>query len=196
MGFTQQSEIARDEFVRRVTRQMCAGSDAAYREFYEAYFDRLYHHLLAATRGEEDLSRELLQAVLLRVVRYIEPFEEERRLWGWLRHLARSAHIDHLRRLSCRPEASALELLDDLSPAPPPEDAQLELMQALDASLGELEPGELQVLQRVYFDKLPQEQIAALDGTTRKAVESRLARIRLKLRKLILEKLKDYALLF
>ena len=196
MGFTEQTEITRDDFVRRVTRQMCAGSNAAYREFYETYFDRLYHHLLAATRGQEDLTRELIQALLLRVVRYIEPFEEERRLWAWLRQLARSVHIDHLRRLSCRPEGAALELLDDLAPAPPSDDAELEILQALDASLGELDPAELQALHRAYFDKLPRDQIAALDHTTRKAVESRLARIRHKLRKLILEKLKDYALLF
>ena len=193
MGFTEESKAARDEFVRRVTCGMCEGSEGAYREFYEVYFDRLYRHLLCATRGEEDLARELIQQVLVRVVRYIEPFEEERRLWGWLRQIAGSCHIDHLRRRQRRPEGGAIQILEELAAAE--EEQQPELMEALDSSLGELEPDELQMLQRAYFDELPQEQIAALANTTRKAVESRLGRIRQKLRKLILDKLKEYVVI-
>ena len=194
MGFAEESVAARDEFVRQVTRQMCAGSEGAYREFYDAYFDRLYQHLLRATHGQEDLTREIIQNVFLRVVRYIEPFEEERRLWAWLAQLARSCHIDQLRRQQARPEGHSAELIEELAAAPEADDS--DLIDALDHSLSELEAEELQLLHHAYYEKMSQEQIAAAQQTTRKAVESRLARIRQKLRKLILEKLREYALLF
>ena len=193
MGFAEESKAARDEFVRRVTRGMSAGSEHCYREFYEAYFDRLYRHLLCATRGREQIAREVMQNALVRVVRYIEPFEEEGRFWAWLRQVARSCLIDYARREQCRPEGSAVPMLEELVARGEQREEEPELMEALDKSLGELEPEELQMLKRVYFDELSQEQIAVLGQTTRKAVESRLGRIRRKLRKMIVEKLKEYA---
>ena len=59
----------RDQRTRELTAAMAGGSEAAYREFYENYFDRLFRHLLALKRGDETLARELVQRVLLRVVR-------------------------------------------------------------------------------------------------------------------------------
>lgn len=189
------SEEGPNEFVSRTTRAMAAGSESAYREFYDVWFDRLYRHLLFRSQGNEELARELAQLVLLRVIRYIQPFDCEQKFWAWLRQIARSCHIDHLRKLGRAPEFGAVEIMDEALPATVPETEDAEMMLALDRSLGELDSDELVILQRIYFDDLSQEELAAQLSTTRKAVESRLARIRKKLRSMVLEKLKDYALL-
>lgn len=187
--------LAADAFVQRVTAAMRDGSEDAYTEFYQAYFDRLYRHLLVLAQGSEPLARDLVQAVLLRIVRYIQPFQVERAFWAWLKQLARSCHIDHLRRAGRTVEHFATVLPDEhqLPAAPAPEDDS-ELFAALDRSLGQLESDDLRLIQHIYIERQPQDTIAAETGTTRKAVESRLARIRKKLKASILDYLKDYAL--
>jgi RNA polymerase sigma factor (sigma-70 family) len=183
----------RDERIRELTAAMANGSESAYREFYESYFDRLFRHLLVLARGDENLARELVQRVLLRVVRYVKGFENERVLWAWLKQLARSCHIDWLRRAGREPKEISVELLEEVLAQE--RDADQELLAALECGLGELEPSERELVCVAYFDEWPQKKIAESWKTTPKAIESRLARVRQKLRKLVLEKLKDYALL-
>lgn len=194
MGTPEEQGIERDDWALRVTSGMAAGSDSAFREFFDAYFDRIFRQLLWLTRGQEDAARELTQQVLVKVARHAQPFDHEARLWGWVKQIARRCHIDSLRRAGARREDLLLELTAEPA-APAPDDADAPWFEALDASLAELEPEELRVIQRAYFDRAPQQSIAADSRTTRKAVESRLARVRQKLRRLILQRLKDHALL-
>ena len=189
------TDEARDQFVRETTAAMATGSDAAWREFFENYFDQLYRHLLVLTRGNENLTRELAQHALLRVVRYIKPFENERVLWAWLRQLARSCHIDWLRREKKNLGDLSLELLGDALPQETAEESDEELFGALESGLSELDPSDRELIHSIYTDRLPHKKAAQLWNTSPKAIESRLARARQKLRKLILEKLNSYALL-
>lgn len=189
------NDPAADAFVQRVTGAMKGGSEDAYTEFYQAYFDRLYRQALVLAQGNESLARDLVQAVLLRVVRYIQPFEAERAFWAWLKQIARSCHIDHIRRSGRTVEHFATALPDEaLLPDTPAAEEDTELFSALDKSLGQLEADDLRLIQNIYVDRQPQDTVAAETGTTRKAVESRLARIRKKLKSSILYHLKDYAL--
>jgi RNA polymerase sigma factor (sigma-70 family) len=181
----------RDERVRELTVAMARGSESAYREFYEMYFDRLYRHGLVLASGDEDLARELVQRVLLRLVRYVKEFENERVLWAWLKQVARSCHVDWLRREG--KQRSYVESFDETA-VTEPDDADCELMAALESGLAELEVSDRELVNVAYFDHWPHKKIAESWKTTPKAVESRLGRIRQKLRKIVLEKLKDYAL--
>src|SRR5262245_30851481 len=76
---------------------MVQGDEAAYRVFYDAYYDRLRRYLLVVTAGDEDVTREVLQSALVRLVRNIKVFQDEVSFWGWLTVLARSAFIDQIR---------------------------------------------------------------------------------------------------
>jgi DNA-directed RNA polymerase specialized sigma24 family protein len=64
------------------------------------------------------------------------------------------------------------------------------MLRALDECLGALEPGDRQLVEAFYFHHDSQQTIAQRDHTTAKAIESRLARIRRKLRENILRQLR------
>jgi RNA polymerase sigma factor (sigma-70 family) len=184
-----QTSGERDEFVRRVTRGMGAGSEPAFREFYEAYFDRLCRHLLVQTRGDEQLARDLVQNVLLRVVRHGREFQSEAMFWAWLKQVARSCRVDWIRRNAKQPPPTEM-LYEGASEA----DDDADLHEALERGLDALSIEERELIERSYVRAEPHKQIAEELQTTPKAVESKLARIRQKLRQKVLQALNDYAL--
>jgi RNA polymerase sigma-70 factor (ECF subfamily) len=190
-----ESEEERDAFFREVTTAMAAGSEAAYQLFFNACFDKLYRHLLVQTHGREDLAQELAQIVLVRTVRYAQPFQSERMLWAWLRQVARTSHVDWLRRHAKEPPSVSLELFEENLAAEPEEPADEELLKYLENTLETLNSSEREIIRLAYFEDVPQRGMAERLGTTPKAIESRLGRIRQKLRVLLLERLKNYALL-
>jgi RNA polymerase sigma factor (sigma-70 family) len=191
-GIETQEE--RDQIVRGVTEGMLAGSQAAFTRFYEMVYDRLYRMLIAQTKGDEDLARELVQAVMIRTARHVHAFETERMLWGWLRQVARSCHVDWLRKKGREPQCVSLEVFSESEAEETSADGE-ELFVALERSMAELDADESEVLRLAYFEGVTHQSMADKLHTTAKAIESRLGRIRQKLRRILLEKMKDYALL-
>jgi RNA polymerase sigma-70 factor, ECF subfamily len=189
-----ETQEARDHFVRIVTRRMVEGSQSAFSEFYSFVFDRLFRMLLVQTKGDEDLSKELIQGVMLRSAKYVQAFENERVLWSWLRQVARSCHIDWLRKKGREPHFVSMDLFAETQASAAPSDDE-ELLAALESSIKQLDPEDREVLRLAYYEAVPQQSMAEKLNTTAKAIESKLRRIRQKLRRALLEKLKDYALL-
>lgn len=177
--------------IAALTRRMAAGEEAAWREFHDAYFDRLRLYLLVVTRGNEEAAREALQAALLRAVRHVRRFDTEEAFWGWLTVLARSAAVDEQRK-----QRRYLAFLDRFlvcnhrhEPAAPVE-ADQRLAEALARALQALPDEERGLVERKYFAGVSVHELATAAGETDKAVESRLGRIRRKLKAAILEELK------
>ncbi len=181
--------------VRLLTRGMAQSNENAYRTFHEAYFQRLYRYLLVVAAGDEDAAREAVQSTFLRVVRYIKPFEEEDRFWNWLTVLARTALADQRRKRSryqlflerfighARVELDTTPSVDG--------EADAQLLAALEQCLHRLPPDERELVERKYFARESVRDIAAALQLSEKAVESRLTRVRLKLRNETLNGLKD-----
>jgi RNA polymerase sigma-70 factor, ECF subfamily len=192
MGLDFQTQAERDQFVRAVTSAMTQGSDTAFTSFFNLVFDRLFRSLLVQTKGDEDLSKELTQIAMIRAVKYIQPFENERILWGWLRQIARSVHIDWLRKKGREPQCVSIQLMSEATAEAESDDGQLQA--SLESSIQQLEPDEREVLRLAYFEGVSQQSMADKLHTTVRAVESKLRRIRQKLRRILLEKLKEYAL--
>jgi RNA polymerase sigma-70 factor, ECF subfamily len=192
MGLGNETQEDRDAFVRRVTQGMVAGSQSAFAEFYNVVFDKLYRLLLVQSRGDEDLARELVQAVMIRTARHACAFGNERMLWGWLRQVARSCHVDWLRKKRREPQGISLELFAE-RPAEETANEDEELLATLETSISELDPDEREVLRLAYYEGVTHQSIAEKLGTSAKAIESRMGRIRQKLRRILLEKIKDYA---
>ena len=180
--------------VRVLTEGMTRSDENAYRTFHEAYFQRIFRYLLVVAAGDEDAAREAVQSTFLRVVRYIKPFDEESHFWHWLTVLARTALADQRRKRSryrafldrfigyARMEA-------EVKPASGgPADAQL--LAALEECVGRLPPDERELVQRKYFARESVRDIAASLQISDKAVESRLTRVRLKLKTKTLNGLK------
>lgn len=183
-----------DMVIQAMTTGMANGSESAYREFFDKYFDRIYRRMLVRARGDEHLSRDLAQAVLLRVTRYVEPMDSEARLVGWLNQIIRSVHIDWLRKNSRQPEVGGISMLEAQT-AGDELGENVELLESLEMGLGKLNADESELVRLTYFEDVPHKSIAKKFNTTPKAVESKLARIRAKLRGYILDCLKDHVLI-
>jgi RNA polymerase sigma factor (sigma-70 family) len=177
--------------VHSITSAMQEGDELAFRLFYEQYCDRLFRYLLVMTRGHEDLSRELLQITMTKVVRSIKPFDCESSLWAWLTVIARHSFCDAVRKSARSPKVvSLISDGDYVGGNIPDADYEESLHEALDASLDKLEATELDLVHRFYYLEENHRSVAGQMNTTVKAVESKMARIRQKLRQAILRFIK------
>ncbi len=168
--------------LRALTAAVRRGDEAAFADFYDRYSLRLYKQLLALSHGDEPTAREIFQTVALKLARKMEIFDEEARLWMWLTALARHAHIDHVRarrRLATRQSP--------LTDEPAAEAAPSRWAEAMAHALAGLAPADCELLQAAYVDARPLGALAAERGETYKAVESRLARLRLKTKTALLK---------
>jgi RNA polymerase sigma-70 factor, ECF subfamily len=172
---------------------MTEGDEMAWRTFYNAYFDRLWRYLLVVAAGNEDAAREALQGALLRVARHIKVFRDETVFWSWLTVLARSAHADETRKrrryfsFLDRFKRQAGVETDSASEA----QTEARLKALLERRITLLPPDERQLIEQKYFARRAVRDIADELGTTEKAVESKLSRIRKKLKDAVLTELKN-----
>jgi RNA polymerase sigma-70 factor (ECF subfamily) len=171
---------------------MVAGDETAYRTFHEAYYFRLNRYLLVVANGDEDAAREALQATFVRVVRHIKVFHEETRFWNWLTVLTRTAFADQRRKRS-----RYLAFLDRFTEHKRTEavgtengQADARLLAALESSVRSLPADERELVEQKYFGRESVRAIAESLQTTEKAVESRLGRVRRKLKDALLTALK------
>lgn len=173
-----------------LTRRLAAGEEEAFREFHRLYFDRLYHFLLAVTRGQEQEARDALQETLLRLLRHPRVFADEEVFWCWLKAVARNAARDAHRK-----QRRYFALLQNfalgrsgVSPEPGGGDNRLGAL--LEESLDKLEPADRLLIENKYLAGETVRELSMLAGVSDKAVESRLLRLRRHLRERILEKLR------
>jgi RNA polymerase sigma-70 factor (ECF subfamily) len=176
-----------------LTRRMTGGDEMAWRTFYNAYFDRLWHYLLVVAGGRDDTAREALQLALVRVARHIKVFPDETVFWGWLTVLASSAFADETKK-----QRRYLSFLDRFTGQ---SDIQLDgagdvqandrLKNLLERHVALLPPDERAVVEQKYFAHRSMRQIAEELQITEKAVESKLSRIRKKLKDAVLAELNE-----
>ena len=171
---------------------MVEGDETSYRIFYDAYFDRLSRYLLVVASGNEDTMREALQATLVRVVRHIKIFQDEPVFWSWLTVLARSAFTDETRK-----RRRYLAFLDRFTEHAHTEhdlaeseqtDERLQLL--LERSVASLPDDERRLVEWKYFERRSVREIASELQTTEKTIESRLTRVRRKVKDIVLAELK------
>ncbi|SRR6266511_2509736 len=126
----------------------------------------------------------------MRVVRHIKKFGSESALWSWLTVLARSSVVDEQRK-----RIRYLALLDrffhaqSVATSANESDADVQLLKLLEKHVAELPPDEREVIERKYFAGGSVREIAGELQTTEKAIESRLTRIRRKLKDAVLAQL-------
>jgi RNA polymerase sigma-70 factor (ECF subfamily) len=174
---------------------MVRGDETAYHRFHELYFPRLYRYLLVVAAGDEEAARDAVQSTFLRVVRYAKPFDDAATLWNWLTVLARTALADQRRKVSryrafIERFTGHARVESDVAPAAPGH-PEAPLLAALEQGLDGLLPEERNLVERKYFARESVRDIALALGIGEKAVESRLTRVRLKLRTEVLIQLKN-----
>jgi len=191
VGSAQHASPTEPPDVVALTRRMVEGDEMAYRAFHDAYFDRLSRYLLVVAAGNEDAMREALQATLVRVVRYIKVFRSEDVFWSWLTVLARSAFADETRKrrryFSFLDRFTRHISVEPASPNDPHDDDRLRVL--LERQVAALPPDEQKLLEQKYFARRSVREIAGELQTTEKAVESKLSRVRRKLKDAVLVEL-------
>jgi RNA polymerase sigma factor (sigma-70 family) len=133
-----------------------------------------------------------VQSTFLRVVRYVKAFDDAATFWNWLIVLARTALADQRRKVSRY--RSFLERFTGharIQSDAAPEHPEAHLLAALEQGLDGLLPEERSLVERKYFARESVRDIAAALQLSEKAVESRLTRVRLKLRAEVLTQLKN-----
>jgi RNA polymerase sigma factor (sigma-70 family) len=145
-------------------------------------------YLLVVTDGNEDATREALQQTFVRVVRHIKVFTDEAKFWSWLTVLARSSIADESRK-----RRRYLAFLDRFTQhAVVQQDIRNDnhvderLSGLLENCMAALPEDERHLVEAKYFARRSVREIAGEFQTTEKAIESRLTRVRRKLKDAVL----------
>lgn len=176
----------------RLTTALRAGDEDAFRWLYAHWNPRLLRFCFALAGGDDAIAAELAQAAYLRVFRHIRVLPDESAMWSWLACAARSAARD-LRRTGGRYRRAIDRFaewlrLRQFAQDQPSEDSRL--LSALDAALANLPESDRELVEARYFERLPLQAMGSRWGTTARGIESRLARLRIRLRQLIAAELR------
>jgi len=169
-----------------LTRAARRGDAAAFSNLYDLFAFRLYKYLLVLAHGNESEAREVCQAAFIKLAKRCDVFENEDKFWAWLCVLGRNAFIDHCR---ARQRRNRFISLDELIPEPGSPAPEQRLEDALREILATLPAGERELLQAAYVDNYPIRRLAEESGQTYKAVESKLGRLRQKVKEKLLKDL-------
>jgi RNA polymerase sigma-70 factor (ECF subfamily) len=126
----------------------------------------------------------VLQETFRRVVRHIRPFADEAVFWSWLTVLARTAQVDEVRkrrRYRSFLDRFALHSRDDaVAPLDPATSQPLD--RALEQALATLDHEERRLIEAKYFKGRTVRDLAQDADSSEGAIESRLVRVRRKLK--------------
>lgn len=172
-----------------LTARMVRQDEDAFAEFLALYQDRLFRYAIVLVRGDEHAAKEALQHTMIKVVKHIRRFDDENMFWSWLTRIIRNVVIDDSRKhgryqtfLSRwfghrKHETESIDSEHD----------ETNLLKQLEAVLPLLPSEDADLIRRKYYEGDTIREIASHLSTTEKAIESRLVRIRRRLREIILK---------
>jgi RNA polymerase sigma factor (sigma-70 family) len=169
-----------EDEVTKLTRGLVRCDDVAWRDFHARFYARLKAQVQA--RGVPECeSAEVVQRVYLRVLRHAKVFRSHEDFDAWLSCLTRCEVIDTSRRERRRSWlGERYQHWQELRrPASPGNGTDLEM------ALAQLDETDRSMLVRHYVEGWSQEELAREQATSVKAVESKLARLRKRLRGLL-----------
>lgn len=143
---------------------------------------RLVHRLLGWRGTAHDLD-DLVQDVLLLAWRHRANFRGDATLATWLVRIALRTVQNHARRQAVRRRLFAWFPTEPPVPEPPPTDH----LDRTRAAMQRLPHRDREVLVLRYLEQRPIDEVAALLGRSRAAVDARLSRARARLRELLAE---------
>jgi len=170
------------------TRRLADGDEKAWFWFHERYYLGLLRYASHCS-GNPSAASEVVQQAYLRIARHAKPFAEERNFWGWLCCVVRCAAVDHGRHIKRRTVllekfAHWRSLHFGGERTWPPSTKQTSAV--AEEALAELPAEDAALLRRKYCEGWSTLELAVELGTTPKTIEHRLARLRQRLRDIIL----------
>jgi RNA polymerase sigma-70 factor (ECF subfamily) len=180
---SKQSELS----LSTLTHRMRAGSDEAWCEFHRRYYLALLRYAGSRAACPADAG-EIVQQAYLRIARHMKPFTDEADLWRWLACVVRCAAVDHgrgvvRRAILLEKFAHRREVQQGATAGLPGEQAANSLAHE---ALMKLPAKDAQLLRLKYYEGWSVNQLATDAGTTSKTIENRLARLRQRLREIIM----------
>jgi len=173
----------------RLVGRMLAGDEAAFEDFFDAFFPPVYRFARTRLRGDDDAAEEVAQAALCRAVTKLHTYRGEASLLTWLCTFCRhevAAYLTHRRRLGQSIELAedapevraALESLGALVAGPEERLRRDELVRRVWLALDALPARYGDALEWKYIEGLSVKDIAERLGIGPKAAESVLTRAR------------------
>ncbi|WP_303312632.1 RNA polymerase sigma factor [Hymenobacter sp. BT730] len=174
--------------------QLQAGRAAAFRTLVERYQGPVYRTALSLLRSPEE-AEDVAQEVFVEVYQTIDRFRGEAALSTWLYRLATSRALKHRQKARAKKRLAFLtsllgahhEVLHELPDHRHPQallEGQQQQQQLVDA-IARLPDSQQVAFTLRHEQELSYEEIAAVLGTTRPAVESLLFRARQRLRQFL-----------
>ena len=173
-----------------LSRRLLAGNEAAFEEFFDAYFPALSRFAAARMRSDPAAVEDIVQATLTRAITKLGSYRGEAALLTWLCTFCRheiSAHFERTRRASepvglIEDSPEVLAALESLrgSSIDDPEAAlgRRELARLVHVALDRLPRRYASALEWKYTELIRVEEIAARLRVSPKAAESLLTRAR------------------
>lgn len=134
-----------------LVRRMLAGDQAAFSDFFESHFPRIYRFALPRVGGDEDAARDVVQATMIKAMRKLSQYRGEASLFTWCCQICRHEVADHVR--ARRRHSEKVVLIEDSEEVR----AALESVEApaADDPLKRCDRAELGRLIQGVLDRLP-----------------------------------------
>jgi RNA polymerase sigma-70 factor (ECF subfamily) len=144
---------------RELVQRMLAGDERAFSEFFTVYFPRVYRFALPRVNRNEDTTKDVVQATLVKAMRRLGDFRGDAAMFTWLCQICRREIADHVR--SQRRHSDKVVLIEDSEEVR----AALESIEApaADDPLRRCDGAELQRLVHAVLDRLPSRYGEALE---------------------------------
>ncbi len=169
------------------TIELIMGHDEKGLKLLQTYYQPLIRYIVLPILKDSREQEECVSEITMKIWNNIQNFDSSKGSWNaWITAISRNSALSRARKI--KPTISTEDIPLDLpSPDPTPEEAllQKEREQMLVKALGNLSPKDKALFYRKYYYMQSTAQIAAELGTTERAVEGKLYRIKNKLRKLL-----------
>lgn len=159
------------------TRAVASGDTEAFGRFYERWFDEVYEEVRRLTRLDESFCLDVVQEVMMRVIRSLTPMDTEAQVRAWLWTVTRSCAIDRLRSESRRARREQSRAPSNPSGAEPRAVELDERLGWLRGELDRLDEPNLRLLLLRYRFGWTLAQIGESLGLKPGAVDGRLGRL-------------------
>lgn len=183
MGSVESSE-------QSLLERLARGDELAWRHVFNAHRDRIYGFCLRMMRNREE-AEDISQEVFLRAVRAIGKFRGDASLKTWLHEIARNLCLTRLAAAKKGTEYAAddswIANLASENPGADRTSASVELREALEVAIGELEPVFREAILLREIEDQSYEEIASVTGASVDTVKTRIHRARAKLKQRLAE---------
>lgn len=175
---------------KKLVKQLLAGDERAFEQFFNENFSRLYRFCLTRLSDDPDAAREVAQITLTKAVRKLHTYKGEAALFTWLCSICRNETSDwlakqgryreHIVLTEEFPEVqAAVESFRAVEPPGPDQHyRRVELVRLIQVALDALPPKYGDVLEWKYIEGYSIKEISKRMNIGTEATQSLLARAR------------------